>query len=50
MENELLLLTPEEEKLLALVRGLGYGELSVTVENGAPVTVTELRQSVLLES
>ena len=50
MEEELLTLTEEEETLLTLLRELDNGELSVTVENGVPVRVTELRQSVLLDS
>ena len=50
MNEEIFVLTEEESRMLDLLRKMGYGELSVLVENGVPVSVTEMRQSVLLDS
>lgn len=39
--------TPEEEKIIAKVRKIGYGEVTVKVKDGKPVLVTESKTTRL---
>lgn len=41
-------LTEQERKLLAILRGMDYGELRVVIQAGKPVRVEEIRRSIQL--
>ena len=41
-------LSPEEQRIIDLVREMQYGEISVSVKEGRPVRV-ELKRSILLK-
>ena len=40
--------TEKEQKLLQLIRELGFGELKVFIADGQPVRVEEIKKSVKL--
>ena len=42
-------LSEQEQKLLLLLRKMGYGEVSLTVREGVPTEIKELRRSILLD-
>ena len=41
-------LTPQEEKIIDLVRSLDYGELRIVVNGKTPVRVEEIKKSIQL--
>lgn len=41
-------LTEQEQKLIRIIRELGYGELNITVKAGKPILVNEIRRSIQL--
>ena len=43
-----LVFTEEERKLILHIRGLYYGEMSITVREGKPTRIEEIRKSILL--
>ena len=43
-------LTEQEQKLIQIIRELGYGELNITVKAGKPILVNEIRKSIQLNS
>ncbi len=44
-ENEL---TEKGKKLIDLIRSIGYGEIRVTVRDGDPILVEEVKKSIKL--
>jgi len=42
------LLTEKEQKLLDILRELGYGEVVVTIKGGIPVHIEEIKKSIKL--
>ena len=45
---EELVLSDEERRLIIQIRELNYGEMSITVRNGNPTRIEEIRKSILL--
>lgn len=43
-----LVLTEREEKLLLMIRKLGFGEINIYVADGQPVRIEELKKSIKL--
>jgi len=41
-------LTPQEKKIIDMVRGLEYGELRIIVNGNTPVRVEEIKKSIQL--
>jgi len=41
-------LAEQEKKVIEIMRGLDYGELHITIKNGSPVHVEEIRKSIKL--
>ena len=39
-------LSEREEKLISLIRGLGFGQVLIYVSDGQPVRIEEIRKSV----
>ena len=42
-------LTEQEANLIRQLRALRYGEVSLRIEQGAPVEIKEVRRSVMLD-
>jgi len=42
------LITEKEQKLLDILRELGYGEVIVTIKGGIPVHIEEIKKSIKL--
>jgi hypothetical protein len=42
-------LSPQEQKLIEMVRTLEYGQLTITVKAGLPIHVEEIRKSIPLK-
>jgi len=42
-------LRPQERRLLELVRAIGWGQVTVKVQNGVPVLAVEIRRMVKLD-
>lgn len=47
-KTEWIELTEREEKLIRLIRELGFGELSIFVADGQPVRAEEIKKSIKL--
>ena len=43
-----IILTREEEKLIRLIRSIGYGEVRVIIKERKPVRAEEIRRSIQL--
>ena len=43
-----LVLNDEEQRLIVYIRSLHYGEMSITVRDGRPTRIEEVRKSILL--
>ena len=41
--------TPSEKEIIQLLRSLSFGELTVSVRNGEPVRVEEVRRSIMIK-
>jgi hypothetical protein len=41
-------LTEKEKKLLGIIRGIGYGEISLVIRNSEPVVVEEVVKKIKL--
>lgn len=41
-------LSEKEKRLIKLVRNTGYGEIHITVREGQPVQVEEVKKSIML--
>ena len=41
--------TPSEKEIILLLRSLPFGELTVSVRNGEPVRVEEVRRSIMIK-
>ena len=41
--------TTSEKEVILLLRSLPYGELTVSVRNGEPVRVEEVRRSIMIK-
>lgn len=48
-KEEALIPNEQEKRLIALIREMGFGEMHITVRNGKPVRVEEIRKSVQLQ-
>ena len=42
-------LTPQEEKLIRLIRTIGYGEVHIFIQNNKPLRVEEIKKSIRLD-
>lgn len=42
-------LTPQEEKLIRLIRTIGYGEVHVFIKENKPIRVEEIKKSIRLD-
>ena len=42
-------ITDQEYQVIELIRGLGYGELSILVKEGKPYRVEEIRKSIQIK-
>lgn len=42
-------LTPQEEKLIRLIRTIGYGEVHIFIKESKPVRVEEVKKSIRLD-
>ena len=42
-------LTPQEEKLIRLIRTIGYGEVHVFIKESKPIRVEEIKKSIRLD-
>ncbi|MGI5984711.1 MAG: DUF2292 domain-containing protein [Clostridiales bacterium] len=47
-EKPALILTDKEEKLVLMIRKLGFGEINIYVADGQPVRAEEIKKSVKL--
>lgn len=46
---EPLELTSQEKELIEFIRNLGYGDVTVIVQNGKPIRLEHVRQSIQLK-
>ncbi|MBQ8796950.1 MAG: DUF2292 domain-containing protein [Oscillospiraceae bacterium] len=44
-----LVLTPQEEKLIRLVRTIDYGEIHVMIKESKPIRVEQISRSIKLD-
>ena len=42
-------LTPQEEKLIRLIRTIGYGEVHIFIKESKPFRVEEVKKSIRLD-
>lgn len=42
-------LTPQEEKLIRLIRTIGYGEVHIFIKESKPIRVEEIKKSIRLD-
>lgn len=48
MKKDKELLSEKEEKIIELIRSIGYGEIKIIVQAGEPVRVEEIKKSFKL--
>ena len=42
-------LSPQEKKLIQLIRTIGYGEVHIFIQNNKPLRVEEIKKSIRLD-
>ena len=48
-QEKQLVLTPQEEKLIRLVRTIDYGEIHVMIKESKPIRVEQISRSIKLD-
>lgn len=47
--NQAMELSPQETKLMELIRSIDYGELRVIIKENRPIRVEQIQESIKLE-
>ena len=47
-QEKTIVLTRQEEKLIRLIRSIGYGEVRVIIKENDPIRAEEIRRSIQL--
>ena len=47
-QEKTIMLTRQEEKLIRLIRSIGYGEVRVIIKENGPIRAEEIRRSIQL--
>ncbi len=47
-KEEALRMSDKEQRLIALLRGIQYGEVKIVIQDGVPIRIEEIKKSIKL--